>query len=88
MTHKIQTHRFNRIRYKVYVDTLKGATDIGKHPERTLLIRTDKVSERQLLGTAVHEALHACNWDASEKKVDRTAKDLSRFLWRLGYRRK
>lgn len=40
------------------------------------------------LETAVHEALHACNWLKSEAKVTETAHDVAGFLWRLGYRYK
>jgi hypothetical protein len=39
------------------------------------------------LEVAVHEALHACFPLATETEVDRKAKDISRWLSRLGYRR-
>ncbi len=42
---------------------------------------------QQHLDTLVHEALHACLWMASEEWVSETASDISRILWRLGYRR-
>lgn len=35
----------------------------------------------------IHEALHACIWDLDEETVYSTAEDISKFLWRLGYRR-
>ena len=39
------------------------------------------------LDTIVHETLHACLWMASEEWVAETAADISKVLWRLGYRR-
>jgi hypothetical protein len=39
------------------------------------------------LDTYLHEAAHACLWDLSEGAVDEVATSLSKFLWRLGYRR-
>lgn len=34
----------------------------------------------------LHEALHACFWWLSEYFVAWAARDLARFLWRLGWR--
>jgi len=82
----VRTHTFNKHKYGIYTGPLKGVTDIGTRPSLSMLIRTSGVSERTILNVTVHEALHACDWDKSEKKVDRTANDISRFLWRLGYR--
>ena len=42
---------------------------------------------RLMLITLLHECLHASNWDKSEKVIDRTAVDIGKLLWRLGYRR-
>jgi hypothetical protein len=35
----------------------------------------------------IHEAGHAFAWWASEEWVDQHAKDLTRLLWRLGWRK-
>ena len=43
-------------------------------------------SEIDNLSTLIHEALHACQWDLAEEAVQETADDLTRFLWRCGYR--
>ena len=40
------------------------------------------------LETVVHEALHAGAWSKSEEVVGRTAREIARLLWRLGYRLK
>lgn len=34
----------------------------------------------------IHEMLHAALWDLDEQAVEETAHDLSRALWRMGYR--
>lgn len=85
---EVKTHTFNGRKYRIYIDKLKGCTTVSKNTALELMVRTDGVSERQLFDTLIHEALHACGWSASEKKVKRTANDISNFLWRLGYRRK
>jgi len=51
-----------------------------------LMVESD-LSKCVGLETVIHEALHACRWAAHEKTVDRDAKDIARFLWRLGYRK-
>ena len=84
---KVRTHTFNKKKYTVYLGPLKGATDVSKNGSLEMLIRTSKMSDYDILDTIVHESLHACNWDASEMRVHKTARDISRFLWRLGYRR-
>ena len=40
----------------------------------------------KLMDTLIHESLHASNWDLSEEFVTQFAEDMSRILWRLGYR--
>lgn len=41
----------------------------------------------ELLRVAIHESLHAANWDLSEEAVDETSTDIGNLLWALGYRR-
>jgi len=43
--------------------------------------------EQDTLDTIIHEALHCARPELDEAAVDATARDLSRLLWRLGYRR-
>ncbi len=45
--------------------------------------------ERQakLMEIAIHEALHCADWSKDEEWVGQVAEDISRLLWRLGYRR-
>ena len=44
-------------------------------------------SEEEQLDSIIHEALHASLPLLDEAAVHATANDLSRLLWRLGYRR-
>lgn len=41
---------------------------------------------RQMLGTAVHEAIHASRPDLSESEVRALEADVARLLWALGCR--
>lgn len=43
--------------------------------------------EQEALEVTLHELMHATNWLAGEKVVTEAAKDMSRLLWRLGWRR-
>ena len=43
--------------------------------------------EADTLDTIIHEALHCSRPELDEAAVDATARDLSRLLWRVGYRR-
>jgi len=94
----VRTHRFNGVQYAVDVEGFKGETTkvLGlpriaiARPEVTMtesLPYGDGKHARLMLITLLHECLHASNWSASEKRVDRTAVDIGKLLWRLGYRR-
>lgn len=39
------------------------------------------------LDVILHELLHASQWDLAEEAVAEIATDISRVLWRLGYRK-
>ena len=41
---------------------------------------------KPLLETVIHEALHASAWPIDEQTVTRYAEDVTRILWRLGFR--
>ena len=79
-----KTHTFNGVRYHLIFDELDGNCDTdGKY---WLIVERD-LNTRIGLETLVHEALHACSWLSSEEKVAQTARDISRLLWNIGYRR-
>ena len=54
--------------------------------ERTITI-SDLLSGEAELDTIIHELIHACQPDLAEDTVERTATDVARVLFRLGYRR-
>ena len=80
----VKTHSFNGRRYKITVYSFNGMCDTY-NKEREIVILAD-LQTRNGLVTAIHEALHASSWTASENNVDRTSTEIGRFLWRLGYR--
>ena len=41
---------------------------------------------RAMLGTAIHEAIHASRPNMSESEVRALEADIARLLWRMGYR--
>lgn len=45
------------------------------------------IREQSTLETLIHEMLHAANWSLDEEFVTDSARDISRVLWKLGYRR-
>jgi hypothetical protein len=51
-------------------------------------INPNHYSERSRLNTAIHEALHAADWDGlSEKRIRTLTAYVVEVLWREGYRR-
>ena len=60
--------------------------DPGKVRGRIIRVATWQ-GEQDRMDTTIHEALHALLPFADEECVTKTATDLARLLWRLGYRR-
>jgi len=83
MKENVKTHTFNGIKYHVILEDLDGNCDTDN--KFWIVIERD-LTKKIGLETAIHESLHACRWTAREKTVEVTAKDIARFLWRLGYR--
>lgn len=54
---------------------------------RRIEVATEDVSEQELLDTIIHELLHGADTSKAEWWIKRTARDISKTLWRLGYRR-
>lgn len=95
---KVRTHTFNKVKYKIGVDEpYFGWCDRPRKPQKSEYpaIRLpeglpcgDKKGAKNGLISLVHECLHAENWNAHEKTVERCAVEIGSLLWRLGYRRK
>lgn len=81
---EIKTHTFDGKQYRIILGDLDGNCDTDDY--LWLIIERD-LSKRIGLETAIHEALHACDWSTKEDKVEIIAHDIARFLWRLGFRR-
>lgn len=86
MNPPVKTATFSGRRYNIILENVDGACDTHKK-ERELWVMAD-VNTRNGLETLIHESLHACNWHREEIFVASTARDIARFLWRLGYRKK
>lgn len=83
---KIKTHTFNKVVYDIdLAGPIDGTCDYPRGGKPSLRICKD-ISTFGGFETLIHEALHACQFLKTEKSVDRTANDIARFLWRLGYR--
>lgn len=80
---KVRTATFNGITYDIVIGKFDGYTDTD---DRYSLVIQRDLNKRIGLETVIHEALHSCSWHAKEEKVEVTARDIARFLWRLGYR--
>ena len=79
-----KTHTFCGTKYYLMFDELDGNCDTD---DKYWMIVERDLNKRVGLETAIHEALHAYNWSASEEKVSQTARDISRLLWKIGFRR-
>ena len=66
-----------------------GACGQIDHPDKkgkTLKV-DDGLVDCQELEIIIHEFLHGADWSKDEEWIVETSEDLSRFLWRLGYRK-
>ena len=81
MTHHVFRHKRFSIVPSVGIDA--GECNIEK---RRILLNTQE-SGKPAMDTAIHEALHACFWDMDDDAVTEAANAITRFLWRLGYRK-
>lgn len=82
----VRTATFDGVRYDIHTTgPIDGLCDqpVGGKPSIHLIVPLDT---QRGLETAIHESLHASRWHAREDTVTRTARDVARFLWRLGYR--
>jgi hypothetical protein len=74
------------LRFSPNLHDFGDMVDPGRAAGRVLRVATWQ-SEEERLDTTLHEAIHACRQELDEKAVTDLANDLSRLLWRLGYRR-
>ena len=68
-------------------DDILALTDDRGTKNQTILISDTIEDDQELLRVLLDEGLHACDDRLDNSIVDKYATDLSRFLWRCGYRR-
>ncbi len=84
----VRTATFNGRKYNIdMAGKLDGFCDQYSRNGRNIVIMAKPCTCNEL-ETLIHEGLHACNWATSEDNIQQSSEDISRFLWRLGYRRK
>lgn len=77
-------HTFNKTRYCIDFKPFDASCDdpkLGGPPEITF--PKGFKPTRYGLELLLHECLHACDFTASEKTVERTAEEISKLLWKL-----
>jgi len=84
---RIKTHTFNGKEHDIDLEMTLGYCDSPRGGRPTLYVPLDTYGEFKTLRILIHEAMHACNWDKHENTVDVCSRDITRFLWRLGYRK-
>ena len=84
---KMRSHTFRGKRFDVtFTEDVDGLCVTQNNRRGEVLLFTER-PPKVFLESAIHEAMHAMNWSISEDVIAERARDLARFLWRLGYRR-
>jgi len=78
--------KYWRLRFSANLADYGSMVDPGHASGRLIRIGTWQ-GEQDTLDTIIHEALHCSRPELDEAAVDATARDISRLLWRLGYRK-
>ena len=81
----MKTHIFNRKKYRITLAPPLDGLCTASQPVAEIFLFANLSTKKGLI-TAIHEGLHASDWDMDEKKVDRISEEIGTFLWRLGYR--
>lgn len=89
---KIRKHKFFRKKYLIEWKSdfpwYGEAKDPNSSPKKRKIIINTSQSQKEMLDTLAHEALHALNYRKSEKYIRGAATSLASFLWRVGFRLK
>lgn len=72
-------------RLRVNGHQVRGLCDAPSQSNKEILIDS-RLKDREQLEVVLHELLHAVDWHQSEEAISRQAADISRVLWKLGYR--
>ena len=89
MSRPILSHTFagRKLKVDLFPQECDGMVDCpyGTDATPTMNIFGD-LNTKSGLETVIHATLHVLRWAESEDVVAKTAKELARFLWRLGFR--
>jgi hypothetical protein len=87
----IRTHEFSTGKFNIYIEDIDGLCcdpDVVPDPEKSITI-SPRLKGRRRLEVVIHECLHAeyPSIDGNEEEwVDTAALNISKLLWRMGYR--
>jgi hypothetical protein len=82
----MKTIRLNGVKHHIDVcGPIDGCVDSDRSTIPTIMLMRD-LGTRAGLETALHEAWHKLCPLMPESRVERSANDMARFLWGLGYR--
>ena len=83
----IKTHTFRGRKYNVIIEHVDGICDKPTASSTLNFILPDGPSNtKKFLESAIHESMHGCFPSMSEDSVSESAKDITRMLWRIGFR--
>lgn len=82
----VRTHTFRNGVYDIERSDLDGSCINYRKTSKEIWVSSTLTPPKEL-ETWVHEAMHAAHPGMSEARVTRSASDIARLLWRLGYRR-
>lgn len=81
-----ETAVFGGVRYRLDATPIDGSCDPLRGRDPAITFPAGLSHNVYGLELLLHEGLHACHFSSQERTVERTAKDLARFLWRCGWR--
>jgi len=85
MHHTFRSRRYRIIKINPRAKDRKGQCDEPKLKGKTIEIPIgDSLAD---LDVQIHEAIHASFWELDEESVTIAGMNISKFLWRLGWRR-
>ena len=80
----IRGKRWN-LQFRKLRDGSLGKCDSPEATNKKIVVNPNQ-SGVDVLGTLIHEMMHAAHWDLDEEAIDTTSVDIARVLWKLGYR--
>lgn len=87
----VRTEVFSSGKYRIELDMdYHGFAEVPRQPgpDELCIWINPKLRGKQRLETVIHESLHAEFPDMSEEQVVAAGNNISRLVWRLGYREK